>query len=796
MFAQGLTLVISSINRKLFRDFWYLRGQAFAIALVIAGGLASLVMSVSTLESLQLSQTSFYQRARFADVFASIKRAPDSLEARLRNLPGVNQLETRIVAPVRLRVAGFEQPISGKMISLPDSGHPLLNDLELFQGRTIRSDAPNEVVISEAFAEAHSLSPGDELSAIIDGRINSFTIVGTAVSPEYIVQTQPGTMIPDYQRYGIIWVNRRLLASAYGMSGAFNDLAMTLTPEANPKVIINLLDNALKPYGAFGAYDREDQISHQFLSSELDQLSVMATLLPTIFLGVAAFLFNIVISRIIALQREQIATLKAFGYGNYEIAWHYIKLVLIISTIGIAIGLLGGAYMGRGLSHLYSEYYRLPFLTYRLEWWLVAVAVIVSVTAACTGALFALYRVVRMAPAEAMRPEAPTNYRATWFERWQGWQLLGAPERMILRQLSRRPLKALLSIFGISFSCAIIILGSFGQDSVRRMLDIQFGHITQEDLTIVFTDLKPLRALYNLQQLPGVHTAEPFLYAAVELRSGHRKHRTSIQGFNPDSRLRPHLDSERRSTQLPPEGIAINQFLADKLHVSEGDTLTVEFLTGHKRVRQIPVALIIQEDYGTLGYMTLESLGRASSEGPRISGAWLAVDTEVLPALYQQLNDWPGISFSVTRHEILQSISDMLDEQILTFLVITTFLAGSIAFGVIYNSLRIAVSERARELASLRVLGYTQREVAYILFGEQTLLLLTAIPLGFFLGYQLAFFFVSSLQTDLFRMTLIVNQGTYTMAALVVLVSGVISAAIVWRRIQHLDMVAVLKTGD
>ena len=753
-------------------------------------------MSLSVLDSLSFSQQRFYQQSRFATVFASVKRAPTNLEQHLRLLPGVTHLETRIVAPVRLKMEMTDQPIGGKIISLPDSGIPLLNDLFIFKGRTVKPGHNDEVVVSDAFAEAHRLQAGDSLNAIINGRINTLTIVGTATSPEYIIQMPPGALVPDYKRYGIFWMNRRTLAALYDMEGAFNDLTLSLTESANTADIIDQLDDILSPYGAIGAYDRDDQISHRYLSMEQDQLSGMATLIPAIFFGVAAFLFNIVIGRIIAFQREQIATLKAFGYSNTSIAWHYIKLVLMITTIGIAIGMIAGTYMGQAMSDMYGKYYRLPFLLYRLEWPVVVLAILVSIFVACGGALFALYRATRLPPAEAMRPETPLNYRQSFIEKWGALRLFNTPEKMIIRQLQRRPLKVVLSTIGTAMACAIIILGSFGQDSVRYLLDIQFKHNWQEDLGVSFAEAQSISALGHLRNLPGVRAVEPFRYTSVELRAEHRHEKTVIQGYQANSQLRPNLDPKHSSAELPDTGLVINQFLAKTLRVKEGDLLTVKFLEGSRKIRDVPVTLIINELSGILTFMNLDALNRLLGERDRVTGAWLAVDLDVLPDIYRTLNNWPGIVGSYTRQELLTNFTDMLDEQVIAFMLITTLLAGCIAFGVIYNSMRISLSERARELASLRVLGFTTREVAYILLGEQSLIILAAIPLGFLSGYGLCVFLVENMATDLFRMPLIINRDTYTAAALIVIVSGLISGLIVWRRIKRLDMVGVLKTGS
>ncbi|MDP2852360.1 MAG: ABC transporter permease, partial [Gallionella sp.] len=319
---------MKALDRKLFRDLWHMRGQVLAIAAVIMGGVATLVMSLSTYDSLVTTRDRFYGEYRFADVFSSLKRAPDPVAERIAALPGVERLETRVRAGVKLEVAGFGDPITGLLLSLPDVGEAQLNGLYIKRGRTVQPWSTDEVILSDTFADAHRFQPGDKLAAIINGKRKQLTVVGVAVSPEYVYQIAPGSMFPDFKRYGVLWMGRSALAAAYDMEGAFNQVSLTLARDAREQDVIDQVDAILAPYGGTGAYARRDQFSNRFLSEELKQLQTMATVFPAIFLGVAAFLLNVVLSRLIALQREQIAILKAFGYRYGAIGAHYVKLVL------------------------------------------------------------------------------------------------------------------------------------------------------------------------------------------------------------------------------------------------------------------------------------------------------------------------------------------------------------------------------------------------------------------------------------------------------------------------------------
>ncbi|MBS0310769.1 MAG: ABC transporter permease, partial [Proteobacteria bacterium] len=425
---------MKALDRKLFRDLWHLRGQVLAIAAVIMGGVATMVMSLSTYDSLVTTRDRFYSEYRLADVFDSLKRAPEPVAERLAALPGVERLETRVRAGVKLEVAGFSDPITGQILSLPDVGEAQLNRLYFKRGRTVQPWSSDEVVLSDTFADAHHLQPGDTLAAIIHSKRKRLTVVGVAVSPEYVYQIAPGSMFPDFKRYGVLWMARNALATAYDMKGAFNQVSLTLARDANEQDVIDRVDAILADYGGTGAYGRKDQFSNRFLSEELKQLRTMATVFPAIFLGVAAFLLNVVLSRLIALQREQIAILKAFGYSYAAIGMHYVKMVLLMALLGVAAGVALGTWFGQGLSHVYSETtFRFPYLDYRLQPGTVLIALAVSALAAVSGTLVSVMRAVRLPPAEGMRPEMPTRYRTSLVERLGLQRWLAAPSRMILR---------------------------------------------------------------------------------------------------------------------------------------------------------------------------------------------------------------------------------------------------------------------------------------------------------------------------------------------------------------------------
>ncbi|HSF47779.1 MAG TPA: ABC transporter permease, partial [Burkholderiales bacterium] len=578
--------------RKLLRDLWRIKSQAATIALVVACGIGVFVAELSTYDSLQWSRASYYEDARFAHVFADVKRAPHSVTRRIAEIPAVAEVETTVVFDVILDIPGVVEPVTGRMIALPDSGQPRVNRLYLRQGQFPERGRRNEVLVSESFAKARGLQPGDSLAALINGKREQLTIIGVVLSPEYIFSARGG-QLPDDKGFGVFWMEREQLASAYNMEGAFNHAAVRLTSGALEPDVVSALDRLLAPYGALGAHGRTDQVSHKILSQEINQQKTFASIFPTIFLGVAAFLLHVVLSRQVAMQREQIAALKALGYGNRTIGWHYLKLVLVIVASGILAGVAIGAWLGRYMTEMYTVFFHFPHLVYHVELWIPLTAAVASLGAGVSAALGTMWRVARLAPAEAMRPPAPARFRRMLLERLGLERVLSAQARMVIRILERRPLRTLFTTFAIASSVAVIVAGTFWSDAFDYLISVQFRATQRENVSLAFTDPVNDSVRYEIAHLPGVLATEASRLVPVRLRAGHRSYRTGVLGLPENSELRRLLNADLEQVEPPRSGILLSDRLARRLSVNPGQRVTVEFLEGRRAIRELTVAGVV-----------------------------------------------------------------------------------------------------------------------------------------------------------------------------------------------------------
>lgn len=787
--------MVSALNRKLLRDMRLMWSQVLTIALVVASGVAGFVTCFSAYDALSWSRDRYYAEARFADVFATLKRAPLALESELQTLPGAAHVQTSISQIVPISIDGVGAPLVGRLIGLDMQNPQRLNTVFVRSGRMPQaSSGALEVLVSEAFAAARGLKPGSRLTALINGKREPLKIVGIALSPEYIFAGMWGS--PDQRGFGVFWMDRDVLGSAYAMRGAFNQVAVRLAPGASEGAVIDALNRVLTPYGADRAYGRDLQMSHMILSSEIKEQRVLGSVLPTIFLAVAGFLLNVVLSRLVATQREQVAALKALGYNNRSIAAHYLKLVLVIVAMGALIGLLGGVVLGNWFVDIYADVFRFPDLRYRLDPLLVVVALGVSLLAALLATFQAISATVRLAPAEAMRAPSPGVYRPMLIERLGLHAWLSPGVRMVLRTMGRRPVRTTLTVAGIAAAMAIVISGAFWRDAIGALMDTQFNLVMRGDVTMVLLEATPAAVRQDVARLAHVKAVEGARSVPVRLVNGHREWRGNLQGRDEAPALQRIVDVQHRVFTVPTDGLLITDRLADRLDLAVGAVVHVQRLDANRASFSLPVRAVVQEMMGMSAYTERRQLNQMLGEGDMVNQLSVLVERQHEDAFLARLKDFPNVLVSVSKSLMVRNIEEVSARNVLVFSAVLSVFAMIIAIGVVYNHARIALAERAWELASLRVLGFTRAEVSGFLLGELALEIVMALPLGMLLGYGLASTIVEMIKTDEFYFPLVIAPATYAYAVWCVLLAGAASALIVRRRVDGLDLIGVLKTRE
>jgi putative ABC transport system permease protein len=784
-----------ALNLKLIRGLGRMKAQLFAIALVIASGVALFIGMMTAYRSLRLTESHYYEQQRFADVWSNLARAPLTVARDIRALPGVAAVDARIVAQAILDVPGVVEPASAVLISIPTTPEHALNALHVRKGRHIEAGRSGEVLVSEPFAEKNQLEPGDMLVAVVAGRRVRLTIAGIGLSPEYVMQIPPGARSPDDRRFAVLWMSRAELEGLVDLHGAFNEVALKLGPRARERDVIDRLDRLLEPYGGRGAYGRSSQVSHVMLEEHIEELRPLAIVVPGIFLAVAAFLVNVVLGRIVATEREQVGMLKAFGYSNRRVAAHYLEFATLVAALGVLLALPAGAWLARVTAVFFATFFRFPVLVFRVEPAVIAVAALVGLAPASLGALGMLKHVVSLPPIVAMAPEAP-SFSRTSIDRWGvlGW--LPPALRMIFRNVTRHPLRGGLTMAGMAFAVAVVVLGSSLNDAIHRSEDVQFQAAQREDIAVNLSHLRPLGTASEFLRLPGVRRAEPYRVVSARVGASGSTQNATLFGLPANGTLRRPTGNHYETASVVPNGVFVTAWLAQHFHLKRGDLLPIEIREGRRRTVMTHVAGFIDEPLGVAIYMELGGLDRLLGEPETYSGVNLRLDPAREREFYDVLKRTPEAIAVSVRRGTLANFRAMSETIVIFIRQIEVVFAVIIAFGVVYNGARIALAERSRELATLRVLGFTRAEISAVLLGEVAVLATPAIPLGLMAGYALSGVVVRSMASSSMHVPLVVDASTYALAVVIFAAAALASALVVRRRLDALDLVSVLKARE
>jgi len=787
---------VRALDRKLARDLWRLKWQAAAITLLIACGVAVMVMAYSAQKALVAAQAQFYQDTRFGDVFIQAKRAPLSLAADLRRLEGVTAVDARIVEAGLMAVPGLDRPAVATVISLPDTPRGGLNSVQLARGRMPDPARADEAVGLSTFLDAAKVRLGDRLTATIAGRAFNFTVVGAVNAPEYVFVPSPESLMPDDAHQGVFWAPRAAVERAAGMSGGFNSVSATLAAGASVPAALMELDRRLSPYGGRNAYARADQISHAFLQAELKELSTSAAIIPPVFLLVAAALVHILIARLVESEREQIGLLKAFGYSDLEASSTYVKLAAAIGLFGALIGAAAGGGFGVAIMDIYHDYFRFPELAPAFSWPSFAAAAAASMLAAMGGSLSAARRAARLSPAVAMQPPRPAAYRAGCLDRLIPAGAIDQATRMIVRNIERFPGRAAFAVAGLAASLTLLVGTQFVFDSLEAVIDQAYYRAQRWSQQVQFLEARAEGAVEEARRLPGAYAAEPVRLAAVRLKSHGREERLRLVGLEPGALMAQPLDAADRPIPFKGRGIIMSEALARRLGVRPGETVWLEFLEGHAAAAEVRVTALARDYSGLTAYMDRRELNRMLGDGDVANAAQLLVAADLRPAFYRAVAAIPQIIGASSRDDAVANWRQAMTQAFEMMMTFYVGFAAAIAFGVAYNTSRIALSERARDLATLRVLGFSESDCAWILFGELAVLTLVATPLGLLGGNALAQGLAASFSRDDLRLPMEITAKSYGISLSAYFIAVALAAMLVAGRIWRLDLVAVLKTRD
>lgn len=784
------------LRLMIFRDIKSNLGQYVAVIVVIIIGISLYNALYMSYHNLKNSTDYYYSEYRLPHIFVRLNRCPEGVISRISAIEGVSQVQGRIVRDVSLDVPGYGEKAYARIISVPTDNKGALCRLFIEEGRYITGPPEGKVLVEKQFFEYHGLKTGDVLYPVINGKKVEMRVQGKVMSPEYIYPVPSAQqLMPDTGGFAILYVNHSFAQQLFGYEGMVNDIGIRLDSDDKVEEVKNILEDMLKNYGLIDIVERENQVSNKMLESELTQLESMAFLFPVLFLLVASIVIYMLLLRMVENQRRQIGVLMAMGYGKGSILAHYIRYALFIALTGSIAGGILGIWAGRALTLYYLVYFNIPVLQVKVYYNTLLTGILMSAGFCCVAGFNAAKRVLSITPAQAMRPPAPVKG-----SRWIGERFIPFLRkieiswRLTFRNLWRNKKRTAFTTFGIAITVAILISTVFFMDAFEFMFDEAFGGNQKYDYKIIFTRNMGEEVIGNLQEFKEVDVAEPIGEYPFSLTNGWREEGAIVIGLNRDTKLYSLKDLEDREVSIPEKGILLSDVLARRLGVKPGDTVTLEspYKPGVKR--EVKVADIVSQYLGFNGFMDIKYLGSILNEGYVTNGAIIDIKYGSEEFL-KRLKDMPYIQKFDTPTGQMEEYMKYLD-LMYAYLAVVILFGTIMGFAIIYNTTTINIMERKRELASLRVMGFSKRQVAELIFNENVAVSVLGIIVGLPMGRLMAAGIINNLGEEIIKIPLVIYPRTYLMAVVTVFIFVFLAQLANMRRISKLDLVEVMKSRE
>ncbi len=787
---------MNKLNIMLFREIGKAKGQFIAAAAVIMAGIVMFTATYLSYRNLKNSLELYYEQYRFLDYYAEASYIPQYIVDRVKKIDGVDSACGRISVDVGADV-GEERRITLRIISLPEYRSPVLNRVAVISGGYFNDQVENSCLINQKFAEYNKLSKGGIIKAIIDKRIYELKIDGIVSSPEFIYAMKSAdSLFSASENFGVIYIKETTAFELFGFNHCFNQLHIRFSAKADRQKIINRIERLLVPYGFTTGVERKDQLSNNMIENELSELENMAVMFPVLFLSVAAMIIYNMLRRIINNQRTQIGVLKSFGYSNRRIIGHYMGYAALIGLAGASVGSLLGMYTGSILTAMYTKIYNIPVLKSAIYWEVFLIGPGISMIVCLIAGFNSACKILSIEPAQAMRSETPKAGRRIFLEQISFiWNRLTFGWKMSLRNIFRSRQRAFLTLLGMAFTMMFFIISLYFLDAVDYLLKQHFFVFQKQDYKVTFADPSSFYDALELNRIKGVRKAEPVLEIPAQLINGWMKEDTMVVGLSRYNTFYRLTDSNHNTVTVPVKGILIAERLAEKLRVTKGETITLKTYQGRILKKDIKVAGTVKQYAGANCYMDLEELGGLLEEGRFANGALLGIENGMERIVRKEIFKIPGVETLESRVNSYRAFLQFM-EFIYTFIILMLIFGSIMGFAIVFNTTVINITERRRELASLKVLGYTAGEIELTVFRENVCLGMLAILPGFLLGRIMCGLLSRMFGGEMITLEVFIYPKTYLITAISGLVFIIMAQLSNRKNITGLNMVEVLKNRE
>jgi len=782
-------MVMKKLDVRLLRMVNHSKGQFVSVTVIVAVALCIYILFSITTININNAVEQYYGETNINDIVIELMRVPQAAVDDLKSIDGISNVQGRVSVDVPLQVDDKNERVNIRIVSIPKNGG-VINKLHTIKGN--RSELGDDnVILLQQFANARNIEIDEVITPYINGRTHNLRVSGIAASSEYIyLMENEQSLLPALDKFGVAYVTEAFAQSVFGYRGSYNEVLIKLAEQKNIEDVIDIVEKKLDKYGLKRITKLEDQLSNNVLMQKIEGIEMMSSVLPVMFLMVAAIIISIMLSRIVNNDRMAIGVLKALGYSNYNILSHYTKYALAIGLAGSAAGITGGVLLSKPMSEVFVSYFNIPLSGIKVQYSYILNAIVLTSLFCIGSGLFGARGVIKIMPADSMRPEAPKSGKRIILERLTIlWRRVSFSWKMVVRNIFRNKKRFSFLVLGLALAYGINVVPLYMMNTMVSMFELQYGEYQKMDYTINFARPLSEGKITDLSHLIKADRIEPRIEYPFELANGWRKNTVAIIGIPQETAFYKFVDKESNDVKLPDKGIFITEAIAKSLNVREGESIIVKsFLPGKKDV-PLKVAGIVKQYLGANAYMNIEEMRTLLLERQMITGVSVASKDN----LKEKLKDVKNITTISSVDDMKQSFVEYLDTMNLAIWMYMLF-GGILGFALIYNATIISISERKMEFASLRIMGFEKKDIYSMLSKENLIMALIAIIVGVPLGAGMINGMADSFSSEMITFPVIFSPRFFIQAAAATIIFAIIAQLAALRRIYNLNFIDALKS--
>lgn len=778
---------MKKLDKRLFRLINNTKGQYIAVLAIVVTGLFVFTAVSNSALNLKDSLNDYYVETNFADIFVSAISLPQKLESSIIGESDISEAEARLVFDTSFITDDDEDKVNVRAVSV-DKNENKINKLYIKSGKRALSE--KDIIVIEQFAVARNINVGDQIKLQINGRQYKFNVSAIAASSEYTyIMENEQAMLPDPENFGIVYIEEDYLRKIYGSKGNFNEILIEINNEDKLDETSEFLEDHLDKYGVKRVIKKDDQLSNSMMKQEIEGLEMMSKSVPVIFLVFAGIMLSSMLSRIIKKDRTAIGILKALGYKNSEVIVHYLKYAASVGVIGGLIGSIVGTALSGAMTNYYLVFFNIPTLTIKVYYDRIIISIILSCLFCIVSGFWGVKGITKINPAESMKPESPGKGKRILIEKIKIiWNHIPFSWKMVLRSIFREKKKFAFVGAAVAITCGMMVMTIWMIDIMDVMFNKHYNEFMKMEYNINFIGFENENAKKEVAENINVEDIEGRIELPFELENGKKSKIVNVIGLEKNTVFYGFEDMKGSKVYIPDDGILISSNLATGLNVKTGDSILLKNFLPNKDDGYVTVKGIIKQSLGINGYMNLNYLNDKFLDKGIINGIYLNSDDDVS----SKLKDVKNINTIQSQNDMRSAFEEYtgLINVSMGFMVI---FSGLLGFIIMYSMTLMSINERTLEFSSLRVMGFSKKEIFNMLVRENMIMSFIGIIVGIPLGLWLVNYMATSYTTDVYSMNEPVSAISVVIAMILTIVFLISAQFMTYAKIHKLDFMQALK---